>query len=308
MRHLGTLPDEAQAQTFVDYVLVRGVKARADRDGEGADAGWAVWVYDDDAMPVAKEEFARFQQNPADAQYAEVAAQATAMRAEQHRRLEKAKKKTVSVRDRWNRPLIEQLRVTILFSVACIVVTMVSDFGKRVEPLVSTLSFARIQEDGDGEGVYPRARSAFADIGTGEVWRLVTPIFLHFSPLHLVGNLYWLFTLGGMIEARQGSRRLLLLVLALAVFSNVAQAWSSGPFFGGISGVTFGLFGYVWMRSRYDPQSGFFLQPMTVVFMMGWFLICAVGAVGGIANGAHGGGLFLGMLIGYWPKLWRDIR
>ena len=40
----------------------------------------------------------------------------------------------------------------------------------------------------------------FKDILGGQIWRIITPIFLHFSILHIFFNMYWLYELGGQIE------------------------------------------------------------------------------------------------------------
>ena len=41
----------------------------------------------------------------------------------------------------------------------------------------------------------------------------------------------------------------------------------AGPqIFGGISGVVFGLFGYVWMKGLYEPEQGMILHPNSVTF------------------------------------------
>ncbi len=97
----------------------------------------------------------------------------------------------------------------------------------------------------------------------------MTPIFLHFGLIHLLFNMVFLYQLGGMIEARRGPWRYLLLGLVCAVLSNIAQyglstiGWEDGRFvvqmpglFGGMSGVLYGLFGYIWMKSRYEPALG----------------------------------------------------
>ena len=76
-------------------------------------------------------------------------------------------------------------------------------------------------------------------------------------------------------------------------------------FFGGMSGVLFGLFGYAWMRGRYDPGSGLTLHPSSVNYMLFWMLLCMTGLIGSIANTAHVVGLLIGMLCGiapYWRK------
>ena len=45
------------------------------------------------------------------------------------------------------------------------------------------------------------------------------------------------------------------LVLVIAALSNLGQYFVSGPNFCGISGVVYGLFGYIWMKGRFDPAS-----------------------------------------------------
>src|SRR5690606_15962661 len=69
------------------------------------------------------------------------------------------------------------------------------------------------------------------------------------------------------------------------------------PFFLGMSGVVFGLFGFVWMRSRFVPRSQFLMPRDLVVWMLGWLVICTTGFVGPIANVAHGVGLLVGMAV-----------
>jgi GlpG protein len=135
----------------------------------------------------------------------------------------------------------------------------------------------------------------------GQIWRLVTPIFLHFDLLHILFNMLWLRTLGTAIEFRRGSLRYLGLVLLIAVGSNLTQYIASGPSFGGMSGVVFGLFGYIWMKAKYQPEVGLFVDPNTVFWMIAFFSICAFGAIPNVANWAHGGGLVIGAVAGLMP-------
>jgi membrane associated rhomboid family serine protease len=138
------------------------------------------------------------------------------------------------------------------------------------------------------------------EIMHGEFWRLLTPIFIHFGALHLIFNMMWTSDLGTAIERLEGTLRLLTLVVVLGVASNLGQLYVSGPFFGGMSGVVYGLLGYVWMKSRFDPASGYALHNQTVLLMIGWFVACVVGVIPHVANTAHGVGLGIGIIWGFF--------
>src|SRR5262249_37670410 len=119
-------------------------------------------------------------------------------------------------------------------------------------------------------------------------------------------------------EARKGSLRYALLILLFAVVSNLAQFYLGHilflggrlllvpyPAFGGLSGVLYGIFGYVWMKARFEPEQGLYIDPTNIFLLVGWFFLCWTGWVGPIANVAHTAGLLLGMLVGVLPTLWR---
>ena len=108
----------------------------------------------------------------------------------------------------------------------------------------------------------------------------------------------WLFRLGSMIEGLLGQGRFILLLLGISGLSNVAQYLYAGPGFGGMSGVNYGLFGYVWMRGKYDPSSGLYLTPQDKMLMLVWFVVCFTNVVGPVANTAHAAGLVAGAVWG----------
>ena len=135
------------------------------------------------------------------------------------------------------------------------------------------------------------------EIYSGQIWRLITPIFLHFMVLHILFNMMWLWDLGGAIEHNQSAMFLLFFVLSIGMLSNIIQYLSHGPAFGGMSGVVYGLLGYIWMRSR-KPQSGYRLHSTIVVFMLVWLGLGFTGILGPIANAAHLSGLILGIAYG----------
>ena len=139
---------------------------------------------------------------------------------------------------------------------------------------------------------------------SGEYWRFLTPAFLHFGLFHVVFNSLWLWEFGRRVELLSGRSAYLVLMLALASGSNAGQYLWDGPvLFGGLSGVVYGLVGYVWIRNRVAPHPLLNVQPGIIYMLIGWLLICLFGIVdvfinGGVANGAHVSGLLIGMLAG----------
>lgn len=131
-----------------------------------------------------------------------------------------------------------------------------------------------------------------------QFWRWISPVFIHFSPIHIIFNLLWWWDLGGLIEKVQGRKRLLILFALLAIGSNTAQFYVSGSNFGGLSGVVYGLLGYLWFYGRMRPESPLRVRPSIIIFMMVWLVIGFTGYAGPIANAAHLGGLLLGCGLG----------
>ena len=310
MRQIGTLTSEQQAGIFEDYLLTRGIKSTIDETGDG----WVVWIHSEDQIEQAREELNTYLESTDDPIYREVSQTARAVRKETEKLNKRAQKKVVAVRERWNRPLASRSPVTftlIMVSVLVAVLTTSPEKGfwnlaTKEGPLLNSLRITRTIVTADGR--YWEPNRGMQDVLNGQVWRVVTPIFIHLSILHILFNMLWIRDLGGSVELRLGSVKFLLMVLAIAILSNTAQYLYRGPFFGGMSGVVFGLFGYVWMKSKFDPESGFFMHPNTVFFMIAWFFICMTGSVGSIANMAHGVGLGVGIILGYAPRLWRNLQ
>lgn len=141
-------------------------------------------------------------------------------------------------------------------------------------------------------------------LASGQIWRLVSPAFLHFGWMHLIFNMLWLWYFGRQIEALQGSWRLLGIVMVSALISNLAQYATGTVLFGGMSGVDYALLGYVWLMSRRATRSGFFVPQMLVVFMLGWMVFTMTDfaepiGFGNVANEAHLGGLLVGLVWGW---------
>ncbi|MFZ6657401.1 rhomboid family intramembrane serine protease [Undibacterium sp. TJN19] len=142
--------------------------------------------------------------------------------------------------------------------------------------------------------------AVLSDILSGQVWRLITPIFIHFGLMHLVFNALWVWDLGIVIENKKGLWFYTGFVLVAAIISNLAQYLLSGsPLFGGLSGVVYGLFAYVWIRGRFDTSFDAGVRKATVNMMLAWFVLCWTGLLGPIANWAHTAGLLAGAAWAY---------
>lgn len=298
MRQIGTLADERHLQRLADYLLTQGIRIQVEQAADG----FAIWAIDEDLVPQAREELNQFLQNPNDEKYVDAGRAARQVRDELIRKERERTKNVVDVGKRWSVP--RGRPVTILLIVLCCLVGIANDFGeKKNDPVTRKLQIASI----NAKREYLPVFRPYSEVFRGQVWRLITPIFLHFGPVHLLLNMMALHNLGSLIERRWGSWRLAVMVLLLALVSNLAQYLFAGPAFGGISGVVFGLFGYIWMKSEFDPTAGFFLPRASVVYMVGFLVLCTTGMVGAIANYAHFGGLIMGMILGYGPVLGRRI-
>jgi membrane associated rhomboid family serine protease len=100
---------------------------------------------------------------------------------------------------------------------------------------------------------------------------------------------------------------MLAVVLLAEVPGSLGQYWISGPSFGGLSGVVYGAFGFVWMHARYDRRHPYALRDSDSLLIMLWFVACATGSFGPIANVGHAGGLLAGLLLGLPPYV-RQLR
>ena len=321
MRQAGTLPTEQDATRFADYLLMLGVTTRVlpERDG------FSVWVRDEEKTEQAKSELEQFRNNPADARYGKAHAVAREIRQRDEQEAAKARKNIVdaqTIRNRWARGPIYHTPLTMLLVFVSILVTIATQLGSDYNNVARALFIAEYEQfeiNGNHYIKWP-GMPGLGQVREGQVWRLITPIFLHFGPLHILFNVSMLIHLGRAIEIVRGTWRFAVLVVVIAAASNYAQHWLSNiddwlfhpltfvaapnPRFGGMSGVVYGLFGYIWMKAKFEPISGFFMDQYTVTVMIVWFFACLLGVIGGVANTAHGVGLLMGMAIGFASAKW----
>ena len=140
-----------------------------------------------------------------------------------------------------------------------------------------------------------------AQLAEGQVWRLFSPMFLHFGLMHLAFNLTFLAYLGHQIERDRGALRFLFYVLFAALVSNAAQYLASpDTLFGGMSGVNYALLIYCVAGTRYKPSAyqcpEGLLWVSLVMMVLGFFQVFSLFGYN-IANWAHLGGVISGLLL-----------
>lgn len=145
-------------------------------------------------------------------------------------------------------------------------------------------------------------------LARGEIWRLITPAFLHFGIFHVLFNSLWMWDLGRRLEYLVGRWQFLLFFVITAIAANVTQyLWSGSANFGGMSGVVYALVGFIAVRQRLAPHPLVDVPPSLIGFMLFWLVLCMTGAVdffisGSVANAAHVGGLVAGCVYAFLTK------
>ena len=134
----------------------------------------------------------------------------------------------------------------------------------------------------------------------GEPWRLMTACFLHIGIIHLLMNMYALFSVGIMLEPLLGKTRFIVAYLLTGLTSSMASLWWHDlTISAGASGAIFGLYGVFFALLTTNLIKEEVRKPL--LSSIGFFIIfnLGFGTQAGIDNAAHIGGLVGGLLIGY---------
>ncbi|WP_414165739.1 rhomboid family intramembrane serine protease GlpG [Superficieibacter sp. BNK-5] len=254
------------AQAFVDYMATQGVVLTIQQHTQ-----WDIWLADESQAARVQAELARFMENPADPRYLAASWQSGQTNSGLHYR---------------RFPFLATLRENAgPFTLGILVITILVFLLMSIigdQPVMIWLA-------------WPYDPSLKFD-----VWRYFTHALMHFSVLHILFNLLWWWYLGGTVEKRLGSGKLVVITVISALLSGFVQYHFSGPWFGGLSGVVYALMGYAWLRGERDPQSGVFLPRGLIGFALIWLIAGWFDLFGmSIANGAHVAGLLVGLAMAF---------
>ena len=339
MRKLHTFEEEALASRFTAILTVNKIEAQVLRNNE---SGWDLWIVDEDSMQAGLTLLERFQDEPDADEFKDAFAQAKLIhqqiKQEKAERLKRAK--TIEVRTQFRDPrhinatLRRKNTFTRKIIVACAVVFGASlvftsdnnqEQGKNfVRNALEVLDRSRVENPNaiiDGERVFNTEREwKFQHIAEGQVWRLITPVFVHgaddsfFSSfIHIFFNMYWLYWLGTLIEIRFGLKTYLTLFFVSAIASVLIPLLvPSAGLFGlpglggapvvGMSGVVYAVIGFGWCKMRLQPSVGMLVPPFILILSLIYLFYGAFIATGSdhISHLAHLTGMVVGSLIAYF--------
>ena len=266
---VGVIAQKDMALTFADYLVSINIKAIV---REKLGGNYAVCVDNELALYRARTEFAEFARDPFNRKY-----------------------KNAS----WQRGRVMRKRPEIKARGFTLFSMELMSFTTAVEAvcvLVYLLMFIAEMSVIDALGLYD-SRLISDDFA---IYRLITPAFMHFSVMHIGFNLVMWEAFARPIERYLGTVKLLGLFVLIALLSNIAQLWflPSGSVFGGMSGVVYGLIGYMAVLSLrkdlpyklYIPKGLFTVSLLFIA--LGFFM-------DGIANFCHLGGIAAGALCGF---------
>jgi len=148
-------------------------------------------------------------------------------------------------------------------------------------------------------------------VAQGQIWRIFTAMFLHFSITHIGLNMLSLFFVGSAVEVMYGKWRYLLIYLASGIVGGIVTFFVMPPntIAVGASGAIFGVFGalgvfYIANRQALGAYGRGAIGNW--LFWIGLNLVFGF-SVPGIGIWDHIGGLIAGMLLGFllMPRLGR---
>ncbi|MDF2155983.1 rhomboid family intramembrane serine protease GlpG [Vibrio sp. CAU 1672] len=266
MKRLATFNNPRMAQAFIDYMASRGINIELMPEGEGH---FALWLTDRQHEIEVEAELRQFLADPTQTKYSAAS---------------------------WD---VAESRKSRFHYTSPSLMSMVKAKAGPITlagMLLSGSVYALLLL-GFADGVFSWLHfPAFAE-QQWQLWRWVSHTFLHFSVTHIAFNLLWWWQLGGDIERRLGSGKLLQIFLLSAALSGAGQYYVEGANFGGLSGVVYALLGYLWVIGYRLPHLGLTQPKPIIVFMLVWLVLGFVQPFLAIANTAHLVGLLAGIAI-----------
>jgi len=341
MRKLHTFENELPASRFTAVLTVNKIEAQVLRN---SDDRWDLWIIDEDSIKSARGHLERFLDDPQAAEFEDAFAEAKKIHQQiKQEKAERVKRaKTIEVRTQFRDPrsmasaMQRKNTFTRKVIMVCAVVFGASLVFNNADGPTSQNNFVRNalevldrSRDREGEVVngefvpYSWLEWRFQHIAEGQVWRLITPVFVHgnytgeagdflMAFLHIFFNMYWLYWLGTLMEVRFGLKTYLLLFFISAITSVLVPLLTpasgllgirglQGSPVVGMSGVVYAVIGFGWCKMRLQPSVGMLVPPFILMIAMIWLGLGIFMSTGseGVSHLAHLVGLITGAAIAY---------
>jgi len=283
LRKLFKTSDEKNAQRFANYLNSIKIECelRPEEDiPEGEESEWGFWLYNEDQISQASELKSEFLGDPFNNKFDVKAKKIKEVKAPVAKGA-----KYVDVRSEIFQASEHKsfpVSSAVMFLCGILYVASLSESYANVTKWLYYSQFVG---------------KSFPEISNGQVWRIITPIFMHGGFFHVLFNLLWFHQLGRQIEKNIGSVKFLLFILAVGALVNTSQYLVSGANFVGLSGVVYALLGYIWVFSKYKYNARYELPDQTMFLMMVWLVLCFF--MPNVANTQHVVGLLSGAGLGF---------
>ena len=181
MRKVGIFKIEKQALQFWSYLKEKGVDSSLEKDED--QVGWSIWVADEDQVSLHNQ----ISNCLLMIQLIRSLPSKTNSKNGSNRIKKNFRKpsgfKQFDLRKQWQSDVRKPGVYTLSLIITVVMVYLVSGMGKNaliINPLKLDLQILE-----------------------GQIWRLITPIFLHFSFFHIFFNMWWLYDLGSQLEKKR---------------------------------------------------------------------------------------------------------
>ena len=273
MRHLATFADLRTAKAVSDYLQTQDISNEISPD----DKGWSLFIVEEEQFEQAQLELGAFVNNPYDQKYLD----ASWIRSQNAQVYPNSSTRSKLLQQIWRDTGI----VTRLVAAAVVVIFALQVFGYHPW-IYQYLGFP----------------VTLASLDFIEIYRLITPAFMHGSIEHMLFNLFWWIWLGGKLETAKGGHSIVNLFLLSALAAHLLQFSLENASFLGLSGVVYGLLGYAWL-SRKLGKLKLYIPDGVFIMMLLWLVVGFADVLPmQMANWAHLGGMLGGMAWAWLEK------
>lgn len=136
---------------------------------------------------------------------------------------------------------------------------------------------------------------------TGEIYRIITSMFLHADIPHIFSNMLLLIALGDMLESKVGHWKFLVIYLLSGIGGNLSSMFielrtGENLYSVGASGAVYGVCGIMLGAAVLRDCKDLYIDPVRVVLILGYSIYNGFRSPG-INNIAHIGGLVFGFVL-----------